>query len=420
MRILHISAYYYPDVLGGAEAHLQQLCERLAERGHEIVVFAVSGGTSYKSSSSSQRPRDACEAINRVKVRRFWPEGVLRRGLNSFLKLRGAYRLLRCFVSPEYIELLSSGRLNIMAIAAAVRFRAEIVVVHNWCHPAVGYYGSLIKGLTRAPYVGIPLLHTEEAWSHSPALHALLGKCDTLLTNTDHEKRFIEARVRGRRSVCVVPPGVDAGAFSHRDGSGIRRRLGIGKAPLVGYVGRMQPTKGVVKLIEAMQIVWRSDPSVRLLLAGRRFPASTEHDREFQHALASLSAGETSRVIHLDGFADNEKSSIFEAIDIFAMPSTAESFGIAYLEAWMCQKPVVASRIGSTRCVVDDGVDGVLVDPKDSGEIAGAILDLLRQPQRAVKMGRAGYEKTRARFTWDIVTDQVERTYQELIGTSPR
>jgi glycosyltransferase involved in cell wall biosynthesis len=125
-------------------------------------------------------------------------------------------------------------------------------------------------------------------------------------------------------------------------------------------------------------------------------------------------------VIHIDGFDDKEKSSIFDAMDIFAMPSTAESFGIAYLEAWMCRKPVVASRIGSTRCVVDDGVDGVLVDPNDSGDIAAAILQLLTDPQLARRMGRAGYEKTQAKFSWDTVTDQVERTYQNLIGASAR
>jgi glycosyltransferase involved in cell wall biosynthesis len=70
--------------------------------------------------------------------------------------------------------------------------------------------------------------------------------------------------------------------------------------------------------------------------------------------------------------------------------------------------------------VVDDGVDGVLVDPNDSGDIAAAILHLLTDPQRGRRMGLAGYEKTRSKFTWDTVTDQVERTYQNLIGASAR
>lgn len=420
MRILHISAYYYPDVLGGAETHLQQLCERLARRGHAVSVFTTGGSITSTRPSAREPSLNACQALNLVNVRRFRPEGPFLRSLNAFLKLRGSYRLLRVFLSPEHIDLLSGGRLNFMAIVAAARLRAQIVVVHNWCHPAVGYYGSLIKRLTRVPLVGIPLLHTEEDWSHSEVLHAMLARCDTLLTNTDYEKLFIEARVSGHPSVQVIPPGVDPESFSERDGSQIRLRYGIGQAPVVGYVGRMQPTKGVVRLLAAMKTVWRSDARVYLLLAGRRFPASTRHDLEFQHALANLSATERSRVIHIDGFDEKEKSSIFDAMDIFTMPSTAESFGIAYLEAWMCRKPVIGSRLGSTRCVVEHDVDGLLVDPEDPGDIASAILLLLADPKRRERMGRAGYEKTRARFTWDTVTDQVERTYANLIGASAK
>jgi glycosyltransferase involved in cell wall biosynthesis len=246
----------------------------------------------------------------------------------------------------------------------------------------------------------------------------MLARCDALVTNTEHEKLFIEAHVPGHPGLHVIGAGIDPESFADRAGAQIRTRYGIGDAPVVGYVGRMQPTKGVIRLLEAMKTVWHSDPRAYLLLAGRRFPASTQHDREFQNALAKLSARERSRLIHIDGFDDREKSSIFDAIDVFTMPSIAESFGIAYLEAWMCGKPVVASRIGSTRCVVEDGVDGILIDPHDPGEIASAILRLLGNPQLGRRMGRAGYEKTRSKFTWDTVTDRLERTYLNLIAGS--
>jgi glycosyltransferase involved in cell wall biosynthesis len=218
--------------------------------------------------------------------------------------------------------------------------------------------------------------------------------------------------------VHVVGAGVDPQSFSDRDGAQVRRRYGIGDAPVVGYVGRMQPTKGVVTTIEAMKSVWALDSRVRLLLAGRHFPRGTQQDQEFEQALAGLSPGERARVIHVDGFDDKEKPSIFDAMDVFAMPSTAESFGIAYLEAWMCRKPVIGSRIGSTQCVVEDGVDGVLVDPNDPREIAAVILELLADRKRAQRMGQQGYEKTLSRFTWDKITDKVERIFLNLIATS--
>ena len=417
MRILHLSASYYPDV-GGAQTHLQQVSERLARRGHEISVFVTHGPISSRFAAGNHLKLARSEVINRVTVKRFEPEGHFLRWLKRFLRRRGSYRFLRMFMSLEQIEMLSGGPLNLRTIADALRYKADILTVINWSLSSIVYQGYLIKRLTNVPLVGIPLLHTEEKWSRSALRGEMLAKCDAILANTDHEKRFIEARVPRYRGVHVVGPGVDPQSFSDRDGPQFRRRYGIGDVPVVGYVGRMQRTKGVVTLLAAMKSVWASDGRVRLLLAGRRFPPGTQQDREFQQALVGLSSGERARVIHIDGFDDTEKPSIFDAMDVFAMPSIAESFGIAYLEAWMCRKPVIGSRIGSTQCVVEDGVDGMLVDPNDPREIAAAILELLADRERAQRMGQEGYEKTLSGFTWDKVTDKVERIFLKLTASS--
>jgi glycosyltransferase involved in cell wall biosynthesis len=417
MRILHLSPSYYPDA-GGAETYLQQVSERLAQRGHEITVFVTHAPISSRFPAGNHLNLARSEVINRVAVKRFEPKGHFLRWLNTLLRQRGSYRFLRMFMPPEKIEMLSGGPLNLGTIAAALRYKADILTVTNWSFTSIVYQGYLIKRLTNVPLLGIPLLHTEEEWSRSALRAEMLAKCDVILALTDHEKRFIEPRVPRYCGVHVVGAGVDPQSFSDRDGAQVRRRYGIGDAPVVGYVGRMQPTKGVVTTIEAMKSVWALDSRVRLLLAGRHFPRGTRQDQEFEQALAGLSPGERARVIHVDGFDDKEKPSIFDAMDVFAMPSTAESFGIAYLEAWMCRKPVIGSRIGSTQCVVEDGVDGVLVDPNDPREIAAVILELLADRKRAQRMGQQGYEKTLSRFTWDKITDKVERIFLNLIATS--
>jgi glycosyltransferase involved in cell wall biosynthesis len=417
MRILHLAAYYYPDVGGGAEIYLQQVSERLARRGHEITVFATHGSLSSRRAPANQLKITKSEVINLVTVRRFEPTGHFLRCLRAFLRLRGSYRFLRMFMSLEDIEMLSSGPFNLRAIADARRHNADVLTVINWGFSPIIYQGCLIKRLTNVLLVGIPLFHTEEEWSRSPLRAEMLTNCDVILANTDHEKRFIEARVPGHREIHVVGAGVDAQSFSERDGAQVRFRYGLGDAPVVGYVGRMQPSKGVVTLIEAMRIAWASDNRVCLFLAGRRFPVGSQPDREFQQALAGLSPSERARVVHIDGFDDKEKPSIFDAMDVFAMPSIAESFGIAYLEAWLCRKPVIGSRIGSTACVVEDGVDGVLVDPNDPRDIAAAMLGLLADRETSQRMGQAGYEKTLARFTWDKVTDKLEEIFQNVIAS---
>src|SRR3954453_15172958 len=109
----------------------------------------------------------------------------------------------------------------------------------------------------------------------------------------------------------------------------------MAQAPVLGYLGMMSATKGVVTLIEAMKIVWRRDPSVRLLLAGSGLPPASVSDAGIRAAFAALSEAERSRIVTVSSFTDAQKGSLIDPIHVFAMPSLAESFGIAYLEAWM-------------------------------------------------------------------------------------
>jgi glycosyltransferase involved in cell wall biosynthesis len=208
----------------------------------------------------------------------------------------------------------------------------------------------------------------------------------------------------------VYPEG-----FASRDGAAIRARYGIGNAPVVGFVGRQEANKGVVQLIHAMKIVWSWNVEVRLIIAGHQ---STEHQGvAVQSALEQLTSSEKCRLIRINQFEEAEKPSLYDAFDVFALPSTEESFGIAYLEAWMCEKPVIGARIDSTQCVIDEGIDGLLVTPNDAGDLAKKIVELLLDRKKRESMGRNGYDKTISRFTWSKVTDKVEKLYLELIAT---
>jgi glycosyltransferase involved in cell wall biosynthesis len=100
----------------------------------------------------------------------------------------------------------------------------------------------------------------------------------------------------------------------------------------------------------------------------------------------------------------------------FVLPSREESLGIAYLEAWMCGKPMIGGRIGSTQCVIDEGVDGLLANPDDAEDIALTIINLLSDRDMRERMARNGRAKTLIHYTWDMVTDKVEALYRDLIA----
>jgi glycosyltransferase involved in cell wall biosynthesis len=409
MRILHITPYYHP-AMGGAETHAREISERLALRGHDVSVLTMN---SRRAPGSTSEPLRETEVINGVAVHRFNPLDRLQDVFNGFLKIRGAHRLLGLALGMDSVQMLAIGPCTLRAFQFTMRFNPDVVAVSNWYCGSLAYQTCLARRFRHFALVGIPFFHTERHWSHSSLYARMLERCDAVVALTDHEKSFIGQRST-RNNVHVVGVGVDPAAFLEADGRRIRDRCGIGDAPLVGYVGRMTAVKGVATLIEAMRTVWRTQPCVRLLLAGSGVPAGRNRRDPIALALAGLSGAERSRIISVGHFGDDDKASIFDALDLFVMPSIAESFGIAYLEAWVCQKAVIGARIGSTRCVIDDGIDGALVAPGSSEDLAGSILRLLSDPVRREKMGRAGRSKTMTRFTWDAITDRVEHIYHQV------
>ena len=125
---------------------------------------------------------------------------------------------------------------------------------------------------------------------------------------------------------------------------------------------------------------------------------------------AVAAARRGAKVILIDDFADADGPSVIDACDIVALPSVEESFGIVFVEAWMCGKPVIGGDIASTRCVIDRGVDGLTATPFDAQDLSSKILDLLADPAKRACFGARGREKALARYTWDRVTDIWETT----------
>jgi glycosyltransferase involved in cell wall biosynthesis len=210
----------------------------------------------------------------------------------------------------------------------------------------------------------------------------------------------------------VAGVGVHPEPFACRNGAAMRARYSIGDRLVVGFVGRQQAEKGIIQLVEAMRIVWKWNHDVYLICAGHR--SNEYQDIKVENAIQQLSCSERERFIRIEQFTDEEKASLYDAFDVFALPSTAESFGLAYLEAWLCKKPVIGARIGSTQCVIDENIDGLLVEPMDPQDLACKIIELLSDRPKREMMGMKGYSKTLARYAWRNVIDRVEALYRDL------
>jgi phosphatidylinositol alpha-mannosyltransferase len=163
-------------------------------------------------------------------------------------------------------------------------------------------------------------------------------------------------------------------------------------------------------LLRAWPKVLERQPNARLVVVGRGRPL--EGYRRF----AARQGWSPSDVVFAGYVAAEDLPRYYQACDVFCAPNTGqESFGIVLLEAMAAGAPIVASDIPGYRDVVSDGEQGLLVEPKNPGAIADAVLRLLANPELRANMRRAGQEKARA-YDWPRVATEVLDYYFEVLA----
>jgi glycosyltransferase involved in cell wall biosynthesis len=191
----------------------------------------------------------------------------------------------------------------------------------------------------------------------------------------------------------------------------LRDKYNWGTAPVIAFIGQQVPHKGIDLLIEAMPHIWQSYPDVCLLIAGGK----TTYSANIKRWVAALTPQQQSQVALIDDFSEEEKPALFAACDMLVFPSGHESFGITFLEAWAARKPVIGSRIGAIPTVVQEDVDGLLIEHRSVDDLVQAIRSLIEKPKWAAQLGENGYEKTVKNYTWDIVAAKFRSVYEAQI-----
>jgi glycosyltransferase involved in cell wall biosynthesis len=135
---------------------------------------------------------------------------------------------------------------------------------------------------------------------------------------------------------------------------------------------------------------------------------------EFAKFWGKMPASTRNRIHFLGKISDQEKRDLLNAGDIFAMPSRVDSFGIAYLEAWLNGKPVISANAWGVNDLVENGVDGMVVEFGHVPQLAQAIAHLLDHPDQARQMGQRGAEKAQTHF-WAGKVRKIESIYERLV-----
>jgi len=177
--------------------------------------------------------------------------------------------------------------------------------------------------------------------------------------------------------------------------------------PSILFLGQHYDYKGWRSLLAAAPLVWASHPDIRFVFAG---PPVGNSERAFNHL--------DPRIVRLGRVDEATKGRLLAECSMLVLPSTQESFGGVFTEAWTFGKPVIGCPIPAVSELVEHGVDGLLAR-QDPQELAKAVLRLLDDPEEAARMGAAGREKVRNHFTWSAIAEKVERGYRDAIAGLP-
>ncbi|HZB39516.1 MAG TPA: glycogen synthase [Ilumatobacter sp.] len=218
--------------------------------------------------------------------------------------------------------------------------------------------------------------------------------------------------------VHVVHNGIDTEFYRPDPATDVLDRLGVDRdRPSVVFVGRITRQKGVPHLLRA---ALQFDPSAQLvLLAGAA--DTPELEAETDVAVATLRANRDAVFLVSEMLPREEVRQVLTHGTVFVCPSVYEPLGIVNLEAMACETAVVASDVGGIPEVVDDGATGLLVhyqaDDPDTFEadLASAVNELIRDPERANAMGVAGRRRAVDEFGWDTAARKTMAIYQSLL-----
>jgi phosphatidyl-myo-inositol dimannoside synthase len=306
---------------------------------------------------------------------------------------------------------------SLMLPVPAVARRAERIIERDRCDAvlfgAAAPLGLLAPRLRRAGATRqVAITHGHEAgWAALPAARTLLrriGDSVDTVTYLGEYTRLRLARVLSPAAaarMARLAPGVDTGEFHPGSGGAeVRRRLGLGNAPVVVCVSRLVPRKGQDTLIRAWPLVRARVRDAVLLLAG---------DGPYREGLKRLARrlGVADAVVFAGPVPQAGLPAYYDAGNVFAMPCRTrrrgldvEGLGIVYLEASATGLPVVGGDSGNAPDAIRDGETGYVVPGGSAAELADRLIRLLTDPALAKAMGEKGLAWVHQEWRWESVS----------------
>jgi phosphatidylinositol alpha-mannosyltransferase len=372
MKIALVSPYdfAYP---GGVVNHILALNNQFTKMGHDVRIIAP---TSKEVDNASYQF---------VAIGKAHPIPLRGTTIRISISLRLASKIKEVLVKEKFDIIHLHEPFMPMLCSAVLRFSDTINI--GTFHAARGGKPGYYWGWPISAYM----------------LHRRRKKLNGKIAVSRPARDFAISYVPGEYD--IIPNGIDLGHFSSNV-------LPIdefcdGKLNIL-FVGRLEKRKGLDYLLEAYRQVKREFPESRLIIVG----PGTRSRRKYEEKVSKRNIAD---VVFVGNVSYEELPRYYKTADIYCSPAIGqESFGIVLLEAMAVGKPVVASSIEGYASVITDGVEGLLVPPKNERELARALVKLMSDNSLRREMGSRGTETAR-QYDWKKIARRVYGYYEKII-----
>ncbi len=285
---------------------------------------------------------------------------------------------------------------------------ADIVQTHNW--------GTVLEGILGAKLARIPgIVHAERGTIEDKERNILLqrflwGFADQVLSVSEaHRKKVVDVIGFPHEQIKAIVNGVDTERFfpNHEIKEETRKKLDLKKSSLcIGTVGSLRPVKNQALLINACKAILPHFDQVEVLIVGEG-PLQSK-------LLQEVKTLGLSEKIHFAGVQPNIPE-ILNALDIFVLPSRSEGMPNAVLEAMACGIPVIATAVGGTSEVIEDGKNGILIASEDEPHLIQALTELIQNHEKRLAFGLEGRRRVLSQFSLKNMVSEYQMLYESLL-----
>lgn len=380
---------------GGMNVYIRELGREMAEHGKDVVVF---------TRRSDEATPDVVEVVPGFRVVH------IEAGPHTGLPIGSLTGLVGEFAEATLAWIDQSGEsFDIIHSHYWLSGWAGVLLKEKLGLPLANSFHTLgrVKDLTRRPDdapEGVIRTLTEEE---------VIARSDCVVASTPYEfDDLMEHYSADPARLCTSPPGIRHDVFRPGDRESARRWTGLDGHPIVLFVGRIQPLKGLDVAISALNLLPNSARPPHLVVIGG--PSGGGGPAEVER-LVQLTAdlGLTSRVHFIAPVPRDQLVSFYQSADAVLMPSRSESFGLVAAEAQSCGVPVIAANVGGLPYIIEDGKSGILVTGHDPADYAAAISNVLTDSALATRLSAGAIEHSE-RFSWDATVSRLLELYEGI------